>query len=48
MPFDREDTLKKAEKFLHLGRLDQAIAEYQRVVDEIPNDWKTLNALADL
>jgi tetratricopeptide (TPR) repeat protein len=48
VPFDREDTLKKAEEFLHLGRLDQAIAEYQRVVDEIPNDWKTLNALADL
>jgi tetratricopeptide (TPR) repeat protein len=48
VPFDREDTLKKAETFLHLGRLDQAIAEYQRVVDEIPNDWKTLNALADL
>ena len=48
MPFDREDALKKAEKFLRLGRLDAAIAEYQRVVDEIPNDWKTLNALGDL
>jgi tetratricopeptide (TPR) repeat protein len=48
VPFDREDALKKAERFLHLGRLDQAIAEYQRIVDEIPSDWKTLNALADL
>jgi tetratricopeptide (TPR) repeat protein len=48
VPFDREDALKKAEKFLRLGRLDSAIAEYQRVVDEVPGDWKTLNALADL
>ncbi len=48
VPFDREDALKKAEKFLRLGRLDAAIAEYQRVVDEVPSDWKTLNALADL
>ena len=48
MPFDREDALKKAEKFLRLGRLDAAIVEYQRIVDEVPNDWKTLNALGDL
>lgn len=48
MAFDREDALKKAEKFLRLGRLDAAIAEYQRIVDEVPNDWKTLNALGDL
>jgi tetratricopeptide (TPR) repeat protein len=46
--FDRDDALKKAEKFLRLGRLDGAIAEYQRIVDEVPNDWKTLNALGDL
>ncbi len=48
MLFDREDALKKAEKLLRLGRLDAAIVEYQRIVDEVPNDWKTLNALADL
>lgn len=48
MAFDRDDALKKAEKFLRLGRLDGAIAEYQRIVDEVPNDWKTLNALGDL
>ena len=40
--------MKKAEKLLRLGRLDAAIVEYQRIVDEVPNDWKTLNALADL
>jgi tetratricopeptide (TPR) repeat protein len=48
VPFDRENALKRAERFLRLGRLDAAITEYQRVVDEVPNDWKTLNALADL
>jgi tetratricopeptide (TPR) repeat protein len=46
--FDREDALRKAEKYLRLGRLDGAISEYQRVVDAVPHDWKTLNALADL
>jgi len=46
--FDREDALKKAEKLLRLGRLDAAIVEYQHIVDEVPNDWKTLNALGDL
>jgi tetratricopeptide (TPR) repeat protein len=44
---DREDTLKKAEKLLRQGRLDAAIAEYQRVVDEYPRDWNTANTLGD-
>jgi tetratricopeptide (TPR) repeat protein len=45
---DREETLKKAEKFLRQGRLDQAIAEYERVVEDQPRDWTTANALGDL
>jgi tetratricopeptide (TPR) repeat protein len=48
VPFDREDTLKKAEKLLRQGRLDAAIAEYVRVVEEQPRDWNTANALGDL
>jgi tetratricopeptide (TPR) repeat protein len=48
LAIDREDTLKKAEKFLRQGRLDQAIAEYERVVDDQPRDWTTANALGDL
>lgn len=48
MAFDREDTLKKAEKLLRQGRLDGAIAEYVRVVEEQPRDWNTANALGDL
>ena len=48
MPIDREETLKKAENLLRQGRLDQAIAEYERVVENQPRDWTTANALGDL
>ncbi len=48
MPLDREDTLKKAEKLLRQGRLDAAIAEYLRVVEDQPKDWNTANTLGDL
>lgn len=48
MAIDREDTLKKAEKLLRQGRLDGAIAEYVRVVEDQPRDWATANTLGDL
>ena len=48
MAIDREATLKNAEKFLRVGRLDAAIAEYVRVVDDQPRDWNSANALGDL
>jgi tetratricopeptide (TPR) repeat protein len=48
LALDREDTLKKAEKLLRQGRLDAAIAEYLRVVEEQPRDWTTANTLGDL
>lgn len=48
MPFDREGTLRKAEKLLRQGKLDLAIAEYRAVVDEQPTDWNTTNVLGDL
>ena len=48
MPIDRDDTLKKAEKLLRQGRLEPAIAEYLRVVEDQPNDWATANTLGDL
>lgn len=48
MAFDRETTLKKAEKLLRQGRLDAAIAEYVRVVEDQPHDWNNANALGDL
>jgi tetratricopeptide (TPR) repeat protein len=45
---DRDETLKRAEKLLRQGRLDAAIAEYARLVDEQPKDWATANLLGDL
>lgn len=48
MALDRDDTLKKAEKLLRQGRLDGAIAEYVRVVEDQPKDWNTANTLGDL
>ena len=48
MAFDREDTLKKAEKLLRQGRLDAAIVEYARVIEDQPRDWNTVNTLGDL
>jgi tetratricopeptide (TPR) repeat protein len=48
LALDRDETLKRAEKLLRQGRLDGAIAEYVRVVDDQPRDWNTANTLGDL
>jgi tetratricopeptide (TPR) repeat protein len=46
--FDRDSTLRKAEKLLRQGRLDAAIAEYLQVIEDQPRDWNTANILGDL
>jgi tetratricopeptide (TPR) repeat protein len=46
--FDRNGTLRNAEKLLRQGKLDAAAAEYLRVVDDQPGDWSTANTLGDL
>ncbi len=48
MATDRDAALRKAEKLLRQGRLDQAIAEYMRIVDEQPHDLTAANMLGDL
>jgi tetratricopeptide (TPR) repeat protein len=48
VPFDREATLKNAEKALRQGRIDAAIAEYLKIIDAQPRDWNSANALGDL
>jgi tetratricopeptide (TPR) repeat protein len=48
MANDRAETLKNAEKLLRTGKLDLAIAEYLRLVEEQPRDWNTRNTLGDL
>ena len=47
-PFDREATLKAADKALKTGKVDAAIAEYVKIVDAQPRDWNTANTLGDL
>ena len=48
MPIDRDAALKRAEKLLRQGKLDGAIEEYVRLVEDQPRDWNSLNALGDL
>ena len=45
---DRDDTLRKGEKLLGQGRLEAAIAEYAKVVQDQPKDWATAKTLGDL
>ena len=44
----RDESIKKAEKLLRQGKLDLAIAEYVRMVEEQPRDWNGRNTLGDL
>ena len=48
MSIDREKTLRNAERLLRQGRLDGAIAEYVRLIEDSPADWNTMNTLGDL
>jgi tetratricopeptide (TPR) repeat protein len=48
VPIDRAAILRSAEKLLQQGKLESAIAEYRRIVDEQPEDWTTANILGDL
>jgi tetratricopeptide (TPR) repeat protein len=45
---DRAATLKNAEKLLRQGKIEPAIAEYVRLVDDSPRDWNLANTLGDL
>ena len=48
MAFDRNGTLRNAEKLLRSGKVDAAIAEYLRVIEDQPTDWATTNTVGDL
>jgi tetratricopeptide (TPR) repeat protein len=48
LPIDRDATLKQAERLLRQGKLDGAIAEYVRLIEDQPQDWNSINALGDL
>jgi tetratricopeptide (TPR) repeat protein len=46
--FDRNGTIRNAEKQLRQGKLDAAIGEYLRVLEDQPTDWNTANVLGDV
>jgi tetratricopeptide (TPR) repeat protein len=48
VPIDRPAILRNAEKLLRQGKLEPAIAEYLRIVEDQPGDWNTANVLGDL
>lgn len=48
MAIDREKTLAAAQKYVEKKRYDRAAVEYQRILQEDPNDARTLLKLGDL
>lgn len=48
MSFDKTKAMRNAERFLSQGKIRAAINEYQRVVENDPKDFSTLNILGDL
>ena len=48
MPIDRAVTLRNAEKLIRQGKLEAAIGEFLRIVEDQPQDWNAKNTLGDL
>ncbi|MGE5715633.1 MAG: tetratricopeptide repeat protein, partial [Acidobacteriota bacterium] len=48
MPTSRDQLLHSAEKHVSRGKLDQALKDYLRVLDDNPKDINTLNKVGDL
>lgn len=45
---NKEKILKSAQKFVASGRLENAIKEYEKILEQEPNDTTTLNTIGDL
>jgi len=48
MAFDKEKTMRAAEKYLSQGKIPAAIKECKQIVENEPNDFTVLNLLGDL
>ncbi len=48
MAIDREKILASAQKYVEKKRYDRAVAEYQRIIQEDPNDARILLKIGDL
>ncbi len=48
MPIDRAKVTKEADKLLAAGRIDKAIEEYRKLLDDKPSDLPLMNRIGDL
>lgn len=48
MAIDRVKVKKEADKLLTAGKVDRAIEEFEKLVDDNPKDYNTLNQIGDL
>jgi len=48
MAIDRVKVKKEADKYLTAGKVERAIDEFQKLVDDNPKDYGTLNQIGDL
>src|SRR6266567_2989116 len=48
MAIQRDKVLASAEKLVAKGKIETAIKEYERLLDDNPNDVNTLNRIGDL
>src|SRR5436309_1877006 len=48
MAIQRDKVIANAEKLVAKGKIDAAIKEYERLLDDNPNDVNTLNRIGDL
>jgi tetratricopeptide (TPR) repeat protein len=48
MPIERAVTLRNAEKLIRQGKVEAAIAEFLRIIEDQPHDWAAKNTLGDL
>src|SRR5258706_3234301 len=48
MAVQRDKVINNAEKLVQKGKIDGAIKEYERLLEDNPNDVNTLNRIGDL
>ena len=48
MAIQRDKIVASAEKLVAKGKIESAIKEYERLLDDNPNDVNTLNRIGDL
>ena len=48
MAIDRVKIKKEADKYLTAGRVERAIDEFQKLIEDNPKDYNTLNQIGDL